>query len=126
MTDIAGDALVRKQVRDIIDHSNGAFSIAAFKRIWEFTEVRSSGLFIELSGWNYFKYKFDSISLWLLLLAVISVIVELWILWADRSAAKNLFSIGVVIGCFVVAAITARSKKNYELAQDIDDVLKGL
>ena len=126
MTEIAGDALVRKQVREIVENSNGAFSVAAFKRIWDFAEVKEHGLFIELKGWSYFKYQFDRVWIWVLLAAAFSAVIELWFLWANRTLEKNFLSIGVALGCFLFAAVTARSKRSYELARNINGVLRKL
>lgn len=123
MTGVAGDPLIRSEVKEILDRSDGAFSIAAFKRIEDYLEVEIGGIQIKLGGWHWFKYWFDKVWVWLLQGAAILVLFELWYMWGTSTLNSKLLSVGLVLLIFVFLAITVRTKVNYEIARDVSVVL---
>lgn len=126
MTGVSGDPLIRSEIKEIVDQSDGAFSIAAFKRLGDYLEVDKGGIQIKLSGWHWFKYWFDVVWVWLLLGTATLAMFELWYMWGTSSMHSKLGSVGVVIVVFLFAALTARTKINYEIARDVSAVLSGM
>jgi len=126
MTGVAGDPLIRSEVKEIIDHSDGAFSIAAFKRIEDYLEVEKGGIQIKLGGWHCFKYWFDKVWIWLLWASIGIALFEVWYLWSENTLNSKLVSLALAIIAFIFLAITFRSKVNYEIAREVSAVLEKI
>lgn len=122
-TGLSGDKHIRSEVRQVLECSDGAFTIAEIKRIGDYTGTGQEGLVIELKGWHWFKYWFDRVWVWLLLGCIPFAMVELWWLWNESSWSQKAQSIALMIGLFLIAAITAKTKRNYEIAKEIHKVL---
>lgn len=126
MTGVSGDPLIRLEIKEIVERSDGAFSIAAFKRLGDYLEVEKGGIQINLRGWHKFKYWFDLVWVWLLLGAAALALFELWYMWGISTLHSKLGSVGMVIVLFLFAAFTARTKINYEIARDVLDVQESI